>query len=149
MNAMFQTCYSLQSVPLFNTASVTNMGSMFYNCNSLQSVPLFNTASVTNMGSMFFNCHSIKEIPAFDCAAVTTGNFSNTFYACLSLASIKILNPKFSFSVAGCALSAAALNEIYGNLFNTTGQTITVTSNYGTTGDDPTIATAKNWTVSG
>jgi len=46
-------------------------------------------------------------------------------------------------------LSSAALNEIYTNLATVTGQTITVSGNYGTTGDDPTIATAKGWTVSG
>jgi hypothetical protein len=29
------------------------------------------------------------------------------------------------------------------------GQTITVSNNVGTTGDDPTIATLKGWTVTG
>ena len=46
-------------------------------------------------------------------------------------------------------LSSDALNEIYTNLATVTGQTITVTGNYGTAGDDPTIATAKGWTVTG
>lgn len=55
----------------------------------------------------------------------------------------------YSISYAGCALSAAALNEIYTNLGTVTGQTITVTGNYGISGDDPTIATAKGWTVTG
>jgi hypothetical protein len=59
---------------------------------------------------------------------------------------------KVSVSFANCKLSAADLNEIYTNLADLTGltgQTITVTGNYGTAGDDPTIATAKNWTVTG
>lgn len=56
---------------------------------------------------------------------------------------------RFSFSVAFCKLSAAALNEIYTNLPTVVGQTITVSNNYGTTGDNPAIATAKGWTVTG
>jgi surface protein len=36
MQNMFSSCYELQSVPLFNTAKVTNMSSMFFNCYSLQ-----------------------------------------------------------------------------------------------------------------
>jgi hypothetical protein len=47
-------------------------------------------------------------------------------------------------------LAAAELNTIYTNLGTAVGsQTITVTGNWGTTGDDTTIATNKGWTVSG
>ena len=46
-------------------------------------------------------------------------------------------------------LSATALNEIYTNLATVTTQTITVSGNYGTASDNPSIATAKNWTVTG
>ena len=53
MQEMFQNCFSLTSVLLFNTASVTSMYRMFQNCYSLTSVPLFNTASVTTMQEMF------------------------------------------------------------------------------------------------
>jgi hypothetical protein len=48
-----------------------------------------------------------------------------------------------------CKLGATELNEIYTNLPVVVGQTITVSNNVGTTGDDPTIATAKGWTVTG
>ena len=58
MASMFYGCYSLQSVPLFNTANVTTMDQMFLSCYSLQSVPLFNTANVTTMYQMFYNCYS-------------------------------------------------------------------------------------------
>ena len=174
MNNMFYSCQSLQTVPLFNTAAVTNMGGMFYNCYSLQAVPLFNTAAVTDMNSMFFNCYSLQAVPLFNTAAVTSMNsmfircyrlqsvpalvttavasstdFSSMFTGCSNLARIQAKNFRFTFSVASCKLSATALNEIYTNLPTVTGQTITVTGNYGTTGDDPTIATDKGWTVSG
>jgi hypothetical protein len=65
------------------------------------------------------------------------------------LARIEAKDFRFTFSVASCKLSATALNEIYTNLPTVTSQTITVTGNYGTATDDPTIATAKGWTVTG
>ena len=174
MSSMFQSCSSLESVPLFNTASVTNMNSMFSLCLSLKYVPLFNTASVTTMTSMFQNCLSLTSIPLFNTSAVTSignffascsalssvpqlnvsavnssANFSNMFSSCSSLSRIQAKNFRFTFSVANCKLSSTALNEIYTNLPTVTGQTITVTGNYGTATDTPSIATAKGWTVTG
>ncbi len=147
MGSMFSGCYSLTSVPLFNTSAVTSMSGMFYNCYSLTSVPLFNTSAVTNMGSMFYNCFSLASVPQFNTAAVT--NMVSMFAACNSLSKVSMTGTKVSFSVANCKLSAARLNEIYSNLATVTGQTITVTGNYGTATDNPTIATAKGWTVTG
>jgi len=40
---MFYACYSLQSVPLLDTSSVTNMSSMFYGCYSLGAAALQGT----------------------------------------------------------------------------------------------------------
>ena len=119
---MFTSCYTLQSVPAFNTAAVTSMVSMFQWCPSLQSVPLFNTAAVTNMTSNVNTAPSLIESKMTGCAV--------------------------SISYASCNLSASALNEIYTNLATATA-TITVTGNYGAASDDPTIATAKGWTVTG
>ena len=149
MSGMFGNCFSLASVPLFNTASVTNMSSMFITCYSLASVPLFNTTSVTNMSNMFNNCSSLASVPLFNTTSVTVTNIGGMFGNCSSLTRIEAKEFKYSFSVANCKLSATALNEIYTNLPTVTGQTITVTGNYGTASDDPTIATAKGWTVTG
>jgi len=150
MSNMLSSCPSLQTVPLFNTASVTNMSSMFSSCQSLQNVPLFNTALVTNMSSMFSGCSNLQSLPALVTTAVTSSaNFGNIFNNCNSLARIEAKNFKFTFSVASCKLSATALDEIYTNLPVASGQTITVTGNYGTATDTPAIATAKLWTVTG
>jgi surface protein len=150
MSSMFVNCSSLTTVPLFNTANVTNMGSMFQNCSSFTSVPLFNTANVTAMNSMFNTCTSLTLVPALVTTAITSSSsFSSMFSTCPSLTKIEAKDFSFTFSVANCKLSAAALDEIYTNLPTVTGQTITVSGNYGTAGDDPTIATAKGWTVSG
>ena len=86
MSSMFNYCYSLQTVPLFNTAAVTNMSSMFNGCYSIQSVPLFNTAAVTNMNNMFSNCSSLQTVPLFNTAAVT--NMTTMFSTCYSLQTV-------------------------------------------------------------
>ena len=150
MSSMFLTCSSLVTVPLFNTAAVTNINSMFRNCSSLTTVPLFNTAAVTSFGRTFSGCSSLTTVPALVTTAVTSSaGFSTTFTSCNSLARIQAEDFRFTFSVASCKLSAAALNEIYTNLPVAVSQTITVSNNYGTTGDNPAIATAKGWTVTG
>jgi hypothetical protein len=82
-------------------------------------------------------------------SVTSSANYSNMFQNCPSLSQIKVTGIKFTSSVTACKLSAAALNEIYTNLATVTSQTITVTNNHGTNADDPTIATAKGWTVTG
>ena len=175
---LFQNCRVLRSVPLFNTAAVTTMVSMFQSCSSLTTVPLFKTASVTNMASMFANCTQLAAAPAFNIAGASAA-MSSMFSGCSSLVSVRLENmatalntanvflncPSLSsiampgyfrdgFSVANCKLSPAALNALYASLGTAAGsvaaaRTITVTGNWGTVSDDPTIATAKNWTVTG
>jgi surface protein len=149
MSYMFYSCYSLTSIPLFNTALVTSMLAMFHSCYSLTSVPLFNTALVTNMSYMFQSCSSLTSVPALNATSVTTGLFVTIFFGCVQLIKIAMLNINFSFSVESLKLSGARLDEIYTNLPTVTGQTITVTGNYGIATDTPSIATAKGWTVTG
>jgi surface protein len=150
MSQMFLSCVSLKTIPMFNTATVTNMNSMFSGCTSLTEVPLLNTAAVTNMASMFNNCLSLTSLPALVTTTVSSAaNFNSVVGTCPSLARIEAKNFRFTFSVASAKLSAVALNEIYTNLPTVTSQTITVSGNYGIAGDDPTIATAKGWTVTG
>ena len=149
MSNMFYYCYSLQTIPLLNTVAVTNMSYMFAYCFSLQTIPLLNTAAVTNMSNMFNSCYSLQTIPAINLTNVTSANLTSIFSTCPTLSRIQATNIKYSFSVASCGLSATALNEIYTNLPTVTGQTITVTGNFGTTADNPSIATAKGWTVTG
>jgi len=99
---------------------------------------------------MFLNCFSLTAIPALNTSAVTSSSgFSNIFLVCSSLARIEAKDFKYTFSVDSCKLSSTALDEIYTNLPTVTGQTITVSGNYGIAGDNPTIATAKGWTVLG
>lgn len=105
------------------TNTVTSASYMFYSCSSLQSVTL-DTGAVVDASYMFGNCSSLQSV-------VLTGLTRGV-------------------SVANASLSSTALDALYTSLGTAAGsQTITVTGNYGTTGDDPSIATAKAWTVSG
>ena len=87
---MFSNCYSLQSVPLFNTQNGTNFSYMFTSCFSLPSVPLFNTQNGINFGGMFDTCYSLHSVPLFNTQNGT--NFSGMFNKCRSLASIPPFN---------------------------------------------------------
>jgi len=62
---------------------------------------------------------------------------------------IKTTGMKYSFNISETELNSAELDEVYTNCATVTGQTITVTGCRGTNADDPTIATAKGWTVVG
>jgi surface protein len=90
INSMFYNCYSLTSIPLFDTSNVTNMGSMFYNCHSLTSIPLFDTSNVRDMSSMFRSCYSLKSVPLFDTSNVT--DMSCMFWSCDSFTSIPLFD---------------------------------------------------------
>lgn len=147
-SAMFTSCASLETVPLFNTALGTNFSSMLSFCRALTSVPLLNTAAGTNFASMFNNCVSLQSLPQLNTAAMTSA--ANMVGSCLSLSKARFAGTTRSISYLGLMLSSAALDDIYTGLGTAAGaQTITVTGNWGTTGDDPTIATAKGWTVTG
>ena len=171
---MLDGCYSLKSVPNFNiTASCTSLASLCNNCWSLEKAPTFsNSSGVTNVTSMLQSCKSLTTIPSYVFGTITTTSFQNFTTGCDSLQifpSISIgssyttngvlsscfslkrmLMPlRFTFSVANAKMSATALNEMYTALPTVTSQTVTVTGNYGVSGYDPTIATAKGWTVVG
>ena len=149
----FSACYALQSVsfPSGSLASCTTLANAFFTCYALQSVsfPSGSLASCTTLASAFSGCSALQSIDFPSgwnpTVLVTT---TNAFTSCSVLANIDNCAIPVSFSVASCNLSSAALDEIYTAL-PTAAQTITVTSNYGTTGDTPSIATGKTWTVTG
>ena len=141
-------CTSLQQVPLFNTAACTNFIGFLERCTSLQQVPLFNTAAGADFGSFLYTCTSLQQVPLFNTAAGT--NFNSFLASCTSLSRIQATFPaNRNISLVNLALGPAALNEIYTNLPTASGspRTLTVTGNWGTATHDPTIATAKGWTV--
>jgi len=142
-------CIALTSVgAMTNTGSVSNWTRAFASCPALQTIPMMDTSGATNMTSVVNLCSSLRSIPAWNVANCTT--FATAFTGCQSLESVLIVGSRYSMNFASCSLSSAALDAIYTNLGTAAGaQTITVTGNYGTTGDTPSIATTKGWTVTG
>lgn len=140
-------CSSLRHFPAFDMSAATNLSYLCNNCFSLESFPLVVTSNVTNMTGAFSSCQALEAIPALDLGNVT--DFTNAFNNCNQLARCAATGIKESISFANSKLGPAALDEIYTNLATVTGKTITVTNAYGNTGDTPSIATAKGWTVTG
>ena len=141
-----------EKVDIKTIGNATIMQSMFQNCYSLQSVPLFNTQNVTNMALMFSSCFSLNFIPNFNTALVT--NFTNFANGCNSLDRCTTIF-RNSVGLQNCQLSKDALVEILTNLIDrttTTSATIDITGNWGATAltsADRLIATNKNWTIVG
>jgi surface protein len=116
---MFQNCYSLQELPLFDTSNITNMELMFYFCYSLQTIPLLNTSNVTNMVGMFYECYSLKNIPLLDTSNAT--NMASMFYFCRSLQTIPLLNTSNVTIVSNMFSNCFSLQEV--PLFDTSNVT--------------------------
>jgi surface protein len=115
LSNLFNTCFSLQSIPLFNTSNVTNMSTMFNACNSIKSIPLLNTALVTTMTNMFQSCTSLESVPLLDTGLVT--NMSNMFNGCSSLKEVPLLNTGLVTNMSNMFTSCISLQSI--PLFNT------------------------------
>ena len=173
LQSMFYTCYSIKEFPNFNTTiSLTHLGSTFNSCYSLVVAPTFNnTSNVINASSMLANCRALTIAYPYVFGELVSTNANQILYACESLQicpniiigtlytantnflynnfSLKrMLMPlRFTFSVANAKMSASALNEMFSILPTVTGQTVTITGNYGASTCDTTIATAKGWTV--
>ena len=103
---------------------------MFQNCYGLISVPLFNTASVTSIASAFSNCYNLQSIPAFNLTSVASA--TAPFTSCASLSKATTPNLKIGTSYSACKLSTTELNNIISALgIATAAQSLTLTLNYG------------------
>jgi surface protein len=122
-------------ISAWNISAVTNLTDIFNAGSRLRTVKFstWPTAIVTTVGSSF--CTANYNLQTF-----TLGGGE------IAYAGTSVLN------FSNCALSATQLNAIYSALADytsQTGKTINVNNNWGIATDDPSIATAKNWTVIG
>jgi hypothetical protein len=160
--SLFSGCYAIQNIKNLKTSLCTNFGAMFSSCSNLKSVsnftiyPIRGTLATNAYNTMFSFSYGVTNIPNFDFSLVPTGssydtiftNFVNTTGS--SLGSFKATGINKNINVSNGKLSATELNEIYTNLASgVSGKTITVTGNWGTASDNPAIATAKGWSVTG
>jgi len=172
MNSMFQGCAMLKTVPQYNFSSCTNIGTMFSGCNSLEYVPDFNTPNTLATADTLFNeCRNLQYCPGITLGTTTTVtnmfsrcwnmhtipptiNFTNVttattaFFENFSLSSCGVTGIGVNVDFTNACMGPTALNDLYTSL-KTVARTITVTGNWGTASDNPTIATAKGWTVVG
>jgi len=171
IDSLFLNCVSLKYVPKYNWNSVTSSSSALSGLYTNRIAPI-NLPSCTNLTSLFngslvisylpkitlgasnitatrlfYNCISLMQVPSIDMSGIT--GLTDTYVLTNSLKSIKATGMKVSFTLATHIFSSTALNEIYTNLATVSGQTITVTTNWGTSSDTPSIATSKGWTVTG
>ena len=88
---MFSGCSSLTTVTVFDTSSVTSMGTggnvggMFQDCTSLTSIPLFNTSSCGMFLFFASGCTSLTSVPLLDTSSCTS--MSCMFYGCTNVQS--------------------------------------------------------------
>jgi hypothetical protein len=150
----FSRCYSLRHVT-FNTGSFNpdiaiSMSGTFNECRSLQVVKFPNSPMrISSIGSMFSNCNNLVSVEFSPGSLAQVTSATSVFLNCRSLHTLINFGPSISCSISNCNLSFEALNRVYTDLPTVVGQTITVTGNPGTSqvGHDPSIATAKGWTV--
>lgn len=158
----------ITELPPINAPKCLNFGSAFRAGNSLLRIgglTLPTGISMASFNSVGFNdtfrdCESLITIPPIDFSGITTASshanvYSNMLLNCRSLSSLfGCTGIQHNFSIAGCKFGATALNDLYQSLAvvgasGSNTKTITVTSNWGAANDDPNIAIAKGWAVSG
>ena len=146
----FNSCYALPelSIGSWTLTNCSNLSGMFSGCWSLRDLNIINLSlpAATNITSMFIDCLSLPFIGIIN---IPSGATATTLCQnCTSLKSAGFIGINSSTSFSGGMLSGTELNAIYTNLSATgTGKTITVTGNFGTATHNPSIATAKGWTV--
>lgn len=146
-SSMFASCGALKAIPPLDLHLGTNLANMINGCSCLIILPNLTTPAATNFTNFASNCAALQVTGTLDMSAALTGQ-TGAFSGCTSLSKSGVSGCKFAITFTG-KLSGPELNRIYTNLGVASAQTINVTGNYGTTADDPTIATAKGWTVTG
>tara|TARA_R110002153_G_scaffold141189_2_gene292182 strand:+ start:830 stop:3076 length:2247 start_codon:yes stop_codon:yes gene_type:complete len=151
-------CWHLEKVKISAPSSTSFTYGMYYpghnNSGHFSDIQL-DLSSCTDFsyafsGTPYGGESSLTYIPTMDMSAAT--NMTNTFAYNPRLVRMKATGIGVNFSLQDSGLSSTALDEVYTNLADLTGltgATITVTSNPGVAQDTPSIATSKNWTVTG
>lgn len=148
VDSMFSADFCLQYLPKFNFVNATTVSNVFNACFSLQRVPSFIINGTNNtVYRILYNCISLCEIPNINFANSAT--ITEAFFASYGMRSSRATGLSKSFNITNAHFSANALNALYTSLPSVSGQTITVTTNWGTASDNTSIATSKGWTVTG
>jgi len=146
-SSMFNGCQALPRLTI-SLAAATTLSSAFRNMGSLNYLEITSLGAVTTIADMCNSNFVLREL-IFPSASWATSLATTTsaFASCSALSRTANLYSPVGFTLPG-RHAAAQLDEVYTNLPSVTA-TIVVTGNYGTSADDPTIATGKGWTVTG
>lgn len=169
INYMFSYCNQLTDVsPIYNwnTSKVTDMSYLFNYCSALKEVNLSNwdTSKVQRMDAMFVGCSALESIGPIDCSSAGKNYYPIHTYSNLDkLTHIGgFLNMKSSwdenYGLAKCPnLTYESCINVLDGLYDFTGHGETPNSNQGKlkvhqnfldlVGDEITIGTNKNWTI--
>ena len=155
----FGSCFSLKTLNLsgWDTRKVTALTNTFNSCFTLQTIDISNwqLPICTAATDAFFQCYNLQKLETCNLSAVTSPNFGTNFAStCNSLKKVTLQGIAQSINFTNCSMSSTSLNTLYTNLATvgapgSNAKIITVTNNYGTASDDPTIAQNKGWTVTG
>ena len=125
IDALFQNCTSLVTIPQIDTSAATNVSYMFYGCSSLVTIPQLDTSAATNVSYMFYGCSSLVTIPQLDTSAAT--NMQQMFRGCSSLVTIPQLDTSAATNMqemfCGCyklrlkSLGIKYSNRSYNNIY--------------------------------
>lgn len=165
MDAICYSCNNLKTIPNFNTNRISRWDTAFLNNYGLETVgftfnyPAGQTwATSVVFNSTFQNCQNLKRIEISDVSGISgttyTTAYSGMFSSCVSLNYVGLSGISENFSIQNCSLGSTALNELYDRLAvvgasGAGAKTITVSGNWGAANDNPSIAIAKGWSVSG
>ena len=119
----------------------------------VQKINLIEEIDLTDFAGTTINrwmalCPNLVRFVLDNAATITIT--TDVFFACFSLQETRLPGISVTFSIANCNHSAAALNTLFHDLAvvdPALNRTITITGNPGAATCDPTIATAKGWTV--
>lgn len=147
---LFNGAAALEYVPPMHLPLCTNLTGMFQSTQALTRAPEITALPLTGvtMTNIFTGSAMLEEIPAWPVSGVTTAATPFGF-----LGRLRWFRPvgwNLALSITGTAMNAQALNLLYTNLSSSgAGKTVTITGALGAPNDNPSIATAKGWTVSG
>lgn len=157
--------YSLEEVPQFDTSRIISFERAFGECFSLESLgitfsfPAGQTWADSNAFNLTFSSNSnLKFVGDSDVSGLSgstyTNVYSSMFSGCNSLTYVGLSGISENFSIQNCCLGPTALNILYSRLgvvgaSGAGAKTITVSGNWGAANDNPSIAIAKGWSVSG
>jgi hypothetical protein len=131
----------------FDFSSATMLVNFLYYIEYGQDTIHFNTTTaLTNIQQVAYYCLGVKHIIFDECINVT--NALNAFGACVSLETLVLPNLQVTTNATYTSMDATALNNLMTSLGTASGSAIlNITNNPGSATCDPTIATAKGWTV--